>query len=440
MSKKKKIRMLAFAMGMMMLTSGSGLIYAQATASVENTFEFGVVDIDLTEYQTNGKKETLYPKTTVENILPGQKISKIPRIHNDGADCYVRVKLSFKNMEDLDTDDLDIGKDWVEADDGYWYYKNILEHDEDVDIFTTLTIPSDFDQEENEEKKFDLVIDVDAIQAKNFEPNFKQAKPWGNVEIIAYEEDGDYDYSRFRTEDDNAFTVTYQGTDKLVANEDDFFANIPFLMPGDSYTDELSLSNTSKTPVNLYFSTSYDRSEKDLLEKIDLTITKTVDGKTTTVYEGDLAAAKLQEKVLIGEFDAGDKGSMEFTITVPEELTNEYALANSNVTWTFTAEPIEEEDDTPGFKWPDFNWPDITITTPPATTQPGQSTTPSTQTPSGGQTSTQTPSGQTSTPSAPQTGDLGYVQTLKTVFAASTAGLIMTLIAGIVEKKKEDEA
>ena len=32
------------------------------------------------------------PWETEENVLPGGLISKIPRIVNDGADCYVRAK------------------------------------------------------------------------------------------------------------------------------------------------------------------------------------------------------------------------------------------------------------------------------------------------------------------------------------------------------------
>ena len=35
------------------------------------------------------------PWETEENVLPGGLISKIPRIVNDGADCYVRAKIVF---------------------------------------------------------------------------------------------------------------------------------------------------------------------------------------------------------------------------------------------------------------------------------------------------------------------------------------------------------
>ena len=52
-----KQKILAFVLGLMMLTSGSGLIYAQATTSVDNTFEFGVVNISLDEYQIQNSKE-----------------------------------------------------------------------------------------------------------------------------------------------------------------------------------------------------------------------------------------------------------------------------------------------------------------------------------------------------------------------------------------------
>ena len=406
-----KQKLLALVLGLVMLTSGSGLIYAQTTASVNNTFEFGVVDISLSEYQIQNNKEVSYPNKPI-TIVPGMVISKIPRIHNNGADCYVRAKISFKNTDEIDESDLTINKNWKQADDGYWYYTKVLPAEEDVDLFSTVNIPSDF-SEDDANTKIRLTIEVDAIQAKNFTPNFKRAKPWGNVEIIAYKSDDDYEYSQFKQAKQQLFTVTYQGdAGTLVTNRKDFFENMPFLMPGDSYDDELTIQNNGKNPIKLYFSTTYNQEELKLLEKIDLTITKTIDGQTSTVYEGDLAAADLEKSVLIDTFDPGEKGTMAFTVTVPPELTNEYALQDSDVTWIFSSDEIitDNPDD-------DKNQDD---TTPNKDTDktPDDNKTPN------------------KNPDAPKTGDLN-INILLAVFISSAIGLILTFLIPLWHKKKE---
>lgn len=406
-----KQKLLALVLGLVMLTSGSGLIYARTTASVNNTFEFGVVDISLSEYQIQNNKEVSYPNKPI-TIVPGMVISKIPRIHNNGADCYVRAKISFKNTDEIDESDLTINKNWKQADDGYWYYTKVLPAEEDVDLFSTVNIPSDF-SEDDANTKIRLTIEVDAIQAKNFTPNFKRAKPWGNVEIIAYKSDDDYEYSQFKQAKQQLFTVTYQGdAGTLVTNRKDFFENMPFLMPGDSYDDELTIQNNGKNPIKLYFSTTYNQEELKLLEKIDLTITKTIDGQTSTVYEGDLAAADLEKSVLIDTFDPGEKGTMAFTVTVPPELTNEYALQDSDVTWIFSSDEIitDNPDD-------DKNQDDKT---------PNKDTD---KTPDDNKTPNKNPD-------APKTGDLN-INILLAVFISSAIGLILTFLIPLWHKKKE---
>ena len=406
-----KQKLLALVLGLVMLTSGSGLIYAQTTASVNNTFEFGVVDISLSEYQIQNNKEVSYPNKPI-TIVPGMVISKIPRIHNNGADCYVRAKISFKNTDEINENDLTINKNWKQADDGYWYYTKVLPAEEDVDLFSTVNIPSDF-SEDDANTKIRLTIEVDAIQAKNFTPNFKRAKPWGNVEIIAYKSDDDYEYSQFKQAKQQLFTVTYQGdAGTLVTNRKDFFENMPFLMPGDSYDDELTIQNNGKNPIKLYFSTTYNQEELKLLEKIDLTITKTIDGQTSTVYEGDLAAADLEKSVLIDTFDPGEKGTMAFTVTVPPELTNEYALQDSDVTWIFSSDEIitDNPDD-------DKNQDDKT---------PNKDTD---KTPDDNKTPNKNPD-------APKTGDLN-INILLAVFISSAIGLILTFLIPLWHKKKE---
>ena len=120
---------------------GSGTyVYARPETSVTNHFSTGVVDINLDEYEltTNGGEEPFRDYTGKKGknplIMPGDDISKIPRITNDGNDCYVRAKLEFSGTDvDLEKELYGFPSGWEKHDDGYYYYKNILNTGDKID-------------------------------------------------------------------------------------------------------------------------------------------------------------------------------------------------------------------------------------------------------------------------------------------------------------------
>ena len=336
---KRKVLVVFLSLSIAVLSCG--LIYGMVSVEVTNEFETGIVDIRIEEYQRRNEKETLWEDNPV--ILPGDTVSKIPRIFNDGNDCYVRAKITFQGITELDESNLlGISDKWVKADDGYYYYTKILPHGEDVDIFEALYIPDDFSQA-NEEKQFSIDIDADAIQSINFEPEFSMAQPWGSVEILDCGKEGQYDVSTFKKTDNQNFSVTYQGdVNKLVKNRDNFFVNFPYLMPGDTYNDTLDLVNNSKKDIKIYFrSKATDTSA--LLDKIQLKITTVIDGKTKVFYSGDLRAEKLNEDIVLGVIPKNKEGSFHFEVHVPPELNNQYTISSSLVKWIFSTEPIPDD-------------------------------------------------------------------------------------------------
>ena len=88
---KKTGKISALLCGLLLI--GISGIYGLPKAYVLYQANSGKVAIHLEEYRMNGEKEV--PWETEENVLPGGLISKIPRIVNDGADCYVRAKIVF---------------------------------------------------------------------------------------------------------------------------------------------------------------------------------------------------------------------------------------------------------------------------------------------------------------------------------------------------------
>jgi len=340
---KRTQKLIIFLLCLSFLFCSTGVtILAMPKVSVDNHFTTGIVDIELEEYEIKEGKEIPYENN--KQVLPGKTISKIPRIENDGNDCWIRVKPTFKNIEHLnDSNIFGISDEWVKAND-YYYYKNILKTDESVDFFQGLKIPTDFPQE-LENSNFQVIIDVDAIQSKNFSPDFNSSNPWGDVEILLCNKDKNYNVSSFKKSDNLKFEVQYQGnTKELIKNKDDFFLNFPVLMPGDEYSDTISLKNTSNNPIKLYFDSEI-LENKDILEKIQLKIETEINGKQETVYQGALNS-NINNK-LLGEIKSNTEDIFKFTITVPPELNNDYTLLDGKVRWIFSTEEIENKTEKP---------------------------------------------------------------------------------------------
>lgn len=340
-NRSKKIIASLSAASLACFCSGAVVFAKAASSTVTNHFATGIVDIDLKEYTRSDDKEEDYKDP--ENILPGQSISKIPRISNLGNDCYIRTRYTTET-EMFSVDDIyGIGEDWVKAADGYWYYKNIVQTGESVDAFEGIGIPGEF-EDQTIDRNIDLDVVVEAVQAKNFSPDFSADSPWGDVEIKECIKD-DYDVSTMTDAQENGrLKVTYEGsTQHLVSDPKDFFQNFPTMMPGDSYRDTAKLKNSSSKDIDLYFKA--DTADSELAKNVHLKVTSKVGSNEKTVFDGTLNDTKDTKKQLLGTLKSGSEDDLEFEITVPSELDNEYAAELDKVNWTFSADPITDKKD-----------------------------------------------------------------------------------------------
>lgn len=328
-------KLISILLSLAVVVFGCGIIYGMTSVDVTNYFETGIVDIDLSEYCIDGGKEMPLPVNPI--LMPGDSLSQVSRIKNYGNDCYVRAKIAFRDTTEFTIENIvGISEDWILAEDGYYYYKNILPTGEEVNIFSGVNIPKDLPQY-NEGAEFFLDVSVDAIQSKNFEPDFSLAMPWGSVQILMNNNIEPYDVSTFKVSDTKNFQIVYQGAaEKLVINSEDFFANFPYLMPGDTYADEVIIKNDSNDIIKLHFRSVTE--DSDLLKRINLKISTNISGTYKVVYEGDLQALKLVEDTILGELKGKKECSFKFEISVPAELTNEYNLSASSVKWIFSTE------------------------------------------------------------------------------------------------------
>lgn len=336
----KKKKLVTFLTSLSVLLGlGGATVLAMAETSVTNHLSTGIVDIELEEYQMEDGKEIPYEDP--EDVLPGQVISKIPRIVNKGNDSYVRVKLDLeKTGESLEVQGIPEG--WTEGQDGYLYYTETVKTDEQVDVFRQVKIPETYSKEE-EGKAIELKITADAIQSRNFTPDFDAESPWGEVEIQECIKEGQYDVRSFKSAEDQNLQVVYQGdAGKLVSSPDDFFADFPVMLPGDSYEDSAELKNSGNSPIPLYFRSEAPEDATELLEKVQLMVSTEINGVEKTVYEGALKADALKEDILLGDIPGNASGKFTFRLTVPPELDNQYTVLADSVRWIFSTEPIGE--------------------------------------------------------------------------------------------------
>lgn len=128
-------------------------------------------------------------------MVPGQTISKIPRIKNNALPCWIRARITYAGengkLERLKDENIGgISGEWVKRGE-YYYYTKVLKKQESTDLFQNISIPDTW-TEEHAKQKIAVDIQADAIQAANFKPDFSAMSPWGNqvIQKCVHEQDG----------------------------------------------------------------------------------------------------------------------------------------------------------------------------------------------------------------------------------------------------------
>ena len=314
------------------LCSAGSIIYASGRREITVARQIGTgnIEISLEEYQRKGGEETLIEGPL--QVLPGEAVSKIPRIINRSADCWIRVRLLFREIEGVDfcSGIYGMGEAWLPAGDGYYYYTEPLREGESIDVFQGIRIPADF-PEELAGTEFYLDIDAEAVQCRNFTPDFTGMSPWGNIKIIQEEEERD----GASIQEDGGVHIRC-GTDVagFLDVPEDFLGELKSLYPGDSCTDMLRFRNTENKGFRLYFRQTAGE-DAELFDRLEMRIRLVSDGKETEIYSGSLGSELLSEGIKLGSMEPGKEAELEFTVTMPEELDNRYSARNGEVTWTF---------------------------------------------------------------------------------------------------------
>ena len=319
-----KRKILIFIFSSLLVFSLVGQISAGfSSLDVLNEFQNGIIDIEIGEEQSNVNKQL---------ILPFDEICKNPYIKNNGSDCYVRAKLTFSD-ENIVADINGLSADWFLNNDGYFYYTKILKSNEKINIFESIKL-GDIDQEQ-ELTDFSIDINVDAIQSKNFIADFNSTTPWSDVEVLKTNEKNP-NVTEYKPLPNTSFKIIYQDDIKgMIKNFDSFFNSVSTLMPGDCHEEILEIQNSTNKQQVIYFATQ-NISNEDFLSKVKFSI---VNERGNSVFEGTLAENK---KIIIDTLDAKTSSTIKFTIEIPKDLNNEFALDTSSVKWVFSTQQIED--------------------------------------------------------------------------------------------------
>ena len=135
-----------------MAISGIYAITNNDIFSSENVLTTGSINIELNEYMIeNNNNEKAYDNYD-RTVFPGNTVSLIPKVENLGASCYIRAKVTFKADNDLIENNnnylFDITDNWIKRG-NYYYYKDIVDIGEKIQIFNNVKIPTNLPSKYN---------------------------------------------------------------------------------------------------------------------------------------------------------------------------------------------------------------------------------------------------------------------------------------------------
>lgn len=179
---KKNVSLIALAVTLIaLIVVGSTLAFFTSQVAVNNTVSMGDVKISLTE-----------PAFKDSGIVPGETILKVPTVNNIGShNAYIRCKLDVQ-VPDVIPDEVykaakavtpraqlingiafgaddESAKKWVLADDGFYYYQDMLPVGESVELFRSVTVPAVWNNA-FANKSFQINVTAQAIQADHYTP------------------------------------------------------------------------------------------------------------------------------------------------------------------------------------------------------------------------------------------------------------------------------
>lgn len=305
---KKKYKVIAMGLAIIAITTCA---FALNQTSLKNTIKTQGIDIKVS---SNTDEEKLYSA--------GATLRYEPVIENRAMSCYIRFKLNLSNELLSEDSFVGLSDDFVKRGD-YYYYTKPLDNKDKVATFKNFKVPTSLDNEDKEDIEITKV--VDAIQSKNFTPDFSSENPWENVEIISSEFDGKNYINEVISIKPIDLTIN-NNKEISLTNKDILNFN---LVPGDIITNSIDIKNNNGKEVNVDFKAKGEDSK--ILRSINLKLY--LDNKK--IYDGDLVTKNLEEYTKLVGLSDNETASLRYEIEVPQNLNNDYQNKESKFEWKF---------------------------------------------------------------------------------------------------------
>ena len=312
-------------------------IYALPKVYVLYQANTGKVDICLKEYMLEEGKEV--PWKNGKDVLPGGFVSKIPRIRNDGAECYVRATVSFSSQKEsekpLSLENLEgISSDWV-RDGDYFYYKHTVKPGEKVELFQGIRIPWEW-KTPDEDNVWKACVRAEAVQAEYFSPDFTGEDPWGMKVYtfpIQYAPEGEIQEQTADTEEvELLLAEQVQG---FAVEQEGCMKTLETFVPGKSQMGSIRLKNTTEKEREVFFRAE-TQEQSVLLEKMELKVELLEKEENRILYQGSAAACTPKELQSLGKLVPQEEKQLRFTFSLAKDADNTYALQKGKIKFWFT--------------------------------------------------------------------------------------------------------
>ena len=178
---KKPLKQIPLLLSLITISTSITPVYAQShflakkevsDVKAQNQLRSGTVNIDLVE--------NLLQSTPKHLISPGSVFNHDLTIINNAAPAWVRVKIQYNNDAWNDYVKLHFPNKNFKHIGDYWYYTKPLKSTETLLAVDNVTFSDDTDKLDLQtlSEGFVLTEYAEAIQAKNFKPDFTSNDPW----------------------------------------------------------------------------------------------------------------------------------------------------------------------------------------------------------------------------------------------------------------------
>lgn len=308
-----------------------------------------------------------------QTVYPADVVNKKVQVKNTGtADAVVRVKIekawgNYRESDgtlavnpDLNTDNILIEyntDNWLYRSDGYFYYKGVLTPGEiTTSLFDSFKIDGKNTGGEYKNKNADIIVTTELVQAA-----YQGLSFWGS----SFEDLG-IKYTETQ-QVPIVTTVNFKNPDEgfvFALNDGDLFANFKDLVPGETRSQEITVTNSWNNETEIFLNAEYIRQQaKDdetyaLIEKLlrEKAIISITDSKGNIIYSGavygnyDIISNgnnSMKNPISLGSFKPGETKSLYVNLSVDKNTDNNYKSLLGSVKWVFSAEGTSSGIDIP---------------------------------------------------------------------------------------------